>query len=58
MTEDGSLPDEVLKDEVATRADLTKVAVANRPNFSALFDYSITRRNYAQLKSAGWQPTR
>ena len=58
MTEDGSLPDDVLKDEVATRADLTKVAVANRPNFSALFDYSITRRNYAQLKAAGWQPAR
>jgi hypothetical protein len=58
MTEDGSLPDDVLKDEVATRAELTKVAAADRPNFSALFDYSITRRNYAQLKAAGWQPIR
>ena len=58
MTEDGSLPDDVLKDEVATRAELTKVAAANRPNFSALFDYTITRRNYAQLKAAGWQPIR
>ena len=58
MTEDGSLPDDVLRDEVATRAELTKVAVANRPNPSALFDYSITRRNYAQLKAAGWQPAR
>jgi ABC-type nitrate/sulfonate/bicarbonate transport system substrate-binding protein len=56
MTEDGSLPDDVLRAEVATRAELTKVA--NPPNFAAVFDYSITRRNYAQLKAARWQPTR
>ena len=56
MTEDGSLPDDVLRDEVTTRAELTKVA--NRPSPSALFDYSITRKNYAQLKATGWQPVR
>ena len=56
MTEDGSLPDDVLREEAATRAELTKVA--NPPNISALFDYSITRRNYAQLKATGWQPLR
>jgi NitT/TauT family transport system substrate-binding protein len=56
MTEDGSLPDDVLREEVATRAELTKVA--NPPNPSALFDYSITKKNYAQLKAAGWQPAR
>jgi ABC-type nitrate/sulfonate/bicarbonate transport system substrate-binding protein len=56
MTEDGSLPDEVLRDEVATRAELTKVA--KPPSIAAVFDYTITRRNYAQLKTAGWQPAR
>lgn len=56
MTEDGSLPDDVLREEIATRAELTKVA--NPPNASALFDYSITKRNYAQLKASGWQPVR
>jgi len=56
MTEDGSLPDDVLRDEVATRAELTKVA--KPPSISALFDYTITRKNYAQLKAAGWQPAR
>jgi NitT/TauT family transport system substrate-binding protein len=56
MTDDGSLPDDVLREEVATRAELTKVA--NRPSPSALFDYSITRKNYAQLKATGWQPVR
>ena len=56
MTEDGSLPDDVLREEIATRAELTKVA--NPPNASALFDYSITKKNYAQLKATGWQPVR
>jgi NitT/TauT family transport system substrate-binding protein len=56
MTADGSLPDEVLRDEIATRSELTKVA--SPPNISAVFDYAITRRNYAQLKAAGWQPVR
>jgi NitT/TauT family transport system substrate-binding protein len=56
MTEDGSLPDDVLRDEVATRAELTKVA--NPPQISSVFDYSITRKNYAQLKTTGWQPGR
>ncbi|MGZ8482994.1 MAG: hypothetical protein ACXW6R_03540 [Candidatus Binatia bacterium] len=56
MTEDGSLPDDVLIQEIATRAELTKVA--NPPNISTAFDYTITRKNYAQLKAAGWQPVR
>jgi NitT/TauT family transport system substrate-binding protein len=56
MTEDGSLPDEVLRQEVATRSELTKVTKV--PDISAAFDYAITRKNYAQLKAAGWQPSR
>jgi ABC-type nitrate/sulfonate/bicarbonate transport system substrate-binding protein len=56
MTEDGSLPDDVLRDEVATRAELTKVA--NPPSISTVFDYNITRKNYAQLRATGWQPAR
>jgi ABC-type nitrate/sulfonate/bicarbonate transport system substrate-binding protein len=56
MTEDGSLPDDVLREEVATRAELTKAA--NPPNASALFDYSLTKKNYAKLKATGWQPAR
>jgi hypothetical protein len=56
MTEDGSLPDDVLREEIATRAELTKVA--SPPAASALFDYRITKRNYAQLKASGWQPVR
>jgi ABC-type nitrate/sulfonate/bicarbonate transport system substrate-binding protein len=56
MTDEGWLPEEVLRDEVATRAELTKVSAPPSP--SALFEYSFTKRNYAQLKASGWQPTR
>ena len=56
MTEDGSLPDDILRDEVGTRAELTKVA--NPPSISSVFDYSITRKNYAKLKATGWMPAR
>jgi NitT/TauT family transport system substrate-binding protein len=56
MTDDGSLPDDILRDEVATRAQLTKATKV--PSIAALFDYSIIRNIYAQLKANGWQPTR
>jgi hypothetical protein len=56
MTDEGWLPDDVLRDEVATRAELTKVATP--PDISTVFDYSIIRRTYAQLKATGWQPVR
>ena len=56
MTDDGSLPDDVLRQEISTRCELTKVA--NPPDISAVFDYNITRKNYAQLNAAGWQPVR
>jgi len=56
MTDDGSLPDDVLREEVTTRSELTKVA--KPPSIGVVFDYSITRKNYAQLKAAGWQPAR
>ena len=42
--------------QLVTRAELTKVA--KPPSIAAVFDYNITRRNYAQLKAAGWQPAR
>ena len=49
MTEDGSLPDDVLRQEVATRSELTKAAKV--PDIAAAFDYNITRKNYASIKS-------
>jgi NitT/TauT family transport system substrate-binding protein len=54
MTEDGSVSAEVLKEEVATRAELIKLAQA--PDVSKLYDYSIVRKIYADLKASGWSP--
>lgn len=56
MTEDGSLPDDVLREEIASRGELTKVA--KLPSIATLFDYSIIRKVYGQLKASGWQPAR
>lgn len=44
----------VLRDEIATRAELTKLS--NPPDKEKLFDYSIVRKIYAELKASGWQP--
>lgn len=54
MTGEGWLSPEVLKEEVATRAELVKQA--QPPDPSKLFDYSIVRKIYAELKAGGWKP--
>ena len=54
MTAEGSVTDEVLRDEIATRAELTKMD--NPPDKDKLFDYSVVKKIYADLKASGWQP--
>ncbi len=54
MTEAGWVSKEVLKDEVATRAELSKLA--QPPDVSQLYDYTIVRKIYAELKATGWSP--
>ena len=56
MTDEGWLPDDILREEVSIRAELTKVAVPANP--LGMYDYSIVKKIYAQLKSSGWQPSR
>ncbi|HEX9453053.1 MAG TPA: ABC transporter substrate-binding protein, partial [Candidatus Binatia bacterium] len=56
MTDEGWLADDILREEVSIRAELTKVAVPANP--LGMYDYSIVKRIYAQLKSSGWQPSR
>jgi NitT/TauT family transport system substrate-binding protein len=53
MTDEGSVADDVLKDEILTRAELIKAA--NVPDRSKFYDYSIIKRIYADLKK-GWKP--
>jgi NitT/TauT family transport system substrate-binding protein len=54
MTAEGSVTDDVLRDEIATRAELTKMG--NPPDKEKLFDYGLVKKIYADLKSNGWQP--
>jgi hypothetical protein len=54
MTTEGSVTDDVLRDEIATRAELTKMS--NPPDKERLFDYSLVKKIYADLKASGWQP--
>jgi hypothetical protein len=53
MTDEGTVPDDVLKEEVLIRAELIKAASA--PDPAKLYDYSIIRKVYAELKK-GWKP--
>jgi NitT/TauT family transport system substrate-binding protein len=53
MTEEGSVSDDVLREEIATRAELIKSPSV--PDPAKLYDYSIIKRIYAELKR-GWKP--
>jgi len=53
MTDEGSVADEVLKEEILTRAELIKAA--NVPDPSRFYDYSIIKKIYAELKKS-WKP--
>jgi len=53
MTEEGWVADDVLRDEVVTRAEL--IEVAKPPEPGQLFDYSIIKKVYADLRK-NWKP--
>jgi NitT/TauT family transport system substrate-binding protein len=53
MTEEGSVSDDVLREEIATRVELIKSPTV--PDPAKLYDYSIIKRIYAELKKV-WKP--
>lgn len=55
MTPEGWVSEEALRDEIATRAEL--VGLTAPPPAADLFDYTIIKRVYPELRAAGWQPT-
>jgi NitT/TauT family transport system substrate-binding protein len=55
LTAEGWVPDNVLREDVAMRAELTGVPVPADVN--KFFDYSIAKKIYRELKTAGWEPT-
>lgn len=55
LTAEGWVPDEVLKEDVAMRAEL--VGVPPPADYGKFFDYSMVKKIYRELKTAGWKPT-
>jgi len=53
MTDEGSVSDDVLREEVLIRAELIKSP--DVPDPAKLYDYSIIKRIYAELKKS-WKP--
>jgi ABC-type nitrate/sulfonate/bicarbonate transport system substrate-binding protein len=55
LTAEGWVGDDIIKEDVAMRAELVGVPVPS--DYGKFFDYSIVRKIYRELKSTGWQPT-
>ena len=53
MTDEDSVADDVLRDEIAARAELIKAAKVS--DAGKLYDYSIVKKVDAELKK-GWRP--
>ena len=54
LTPDGSVGDEILKEDLAMRAELVGVPVPS--DYNKFFDYSMVKNIYRDLKTAGWKP--
>jgi ABC-type nitrate/sulfonate/bicarbonate transport system substrate-binding protein len=54
LTPEGWVADDILKEDVAVRAEL--VGLAPPADYAKFFDYSMVKRIYADLKKAGWKP--
>ena len=54
LTAEGWVGDEILKEDVAMRAEL--VGVSPPADYGKFFDYSTVKKIYRDLKSSGWKP--
>ena len=54
LTAEGWVPEDVLKEDVAMRAELVGVPVP--PDANKFFDYSLAKKIYRELKMTGWKP--
>jgi ABC-type nitrate/sulfonate/bicarbonate transport system substrate-binding protein len=55
LTAEGWASDDILKEDVATRAELVGAPVPG--DYAKFFDYSIAKKIYRELKTTGWKPT-
>ncbi len=56
MTEDGSMPVEAQRQDALVRATLLQLPVGEIPPMEQMYDYSLVRQAYQELKSRGWKP--
>ena len=54
LTAEGWVGNEILKEDVAMRAEL--VGVSPPADYAKFFDYSIVKKIYGDLKNSGWKP--
>ena len=54
LTAEGWVGDDIIKEDVAMRAELVNVPTPS--DYHKFFDYSIVRKIYRELKSAAWKP--
>ena len=54
LTPEGWVADDILKEDVAMRAEL--VGVQAPADYTKFFDYSAVKKIYRELKTAGWKP--
>jgi ABC-type nitrate/sulfonate/bicarbonate transport system substrate-binding protein len=55
LTAEGWVPDDVLKEDVAMRAEL--VGLPSPADYAKFFDYNIVKKIYRELNTTGWKPT-
>lgn len=54
LTAEGWVGDDIIKEDVAMRAELVNVSVPG--DYHKFFDYSIVKKIYRDLKNSGWKP--
>jgi NitT/TauT family transport system substrate-binding protein len=55
LTPDGWVSDDIIKEDVAMRAEL--VNVPTPADYGKFFDYSIVKKIYRELKATSWKPS-
>jgi ABC-type nitrate/sulfonate/bicarbonate transport system substrate-binding protein len=56
LTEDGSMPPEVQRQDAIVRAQVNDVDQV--PPVEQMYDYSLIHEIYRELQASGWKPTR
>jgi len=54
LTAEGWVGDDILKEDVAMRAELVNVSAPS--DYHKFFDYNLVRKIYRDLKTSGWKP--